>query len=300
MKTPRRRTVWLVAGAAIAAAGCGGERSREAALDPVARVGDRAVSEEEFERFLMRHGGLAPEEIDPTVRASLYENFLAELLFARAAGRRGLEPDAEAVAKESSALAALDAGLTEAQRREEAERTVLARAYVERVIAPEVSISEEDIDAKLPPLAKGSVQYVVIRHIFVESAEIADEAYRRIKGGEAFEAVARGLSEAPGTGQPLQRRLDELPEEAARILQGLPEGAVSRPVAIGDGHHLFQLDARTSDPDPGRARERAEVRRRLFRERLDRLSAQELQQLAAEEKVRVPRLTADSAEEDPR
>ncbi|NJN64928.1 MAG: peptidylprolyl isomerase, partial [Acidobacteria bacterium] len=266
----------------------------------VTRVGDREIGEPEFARFVQTtQRSRARGHRRGRARGAL-EELLAEVLLARAAERGGVSASHEAVETEFSSLRALAPDQDESVLRSEAERSALARAYVDQVIAAQVSVGDAEVDAALPPVPSAGAENVVFRHILVETEEQANEASRSLAAGESFDAVARRVSMAAGAGQPQQRRLDELPEEASRVLSSLPEGAVSKPIKIGDGYHLFQVDARNRDPDPGRARERAEVRHRLFREKLSQVRRARLDDLAREEGVRPPRLGMGEPEEAPR
>ncbi len=296
----RRLVVTALLPLAMLAGGCDRSAPPAEELTEVTRVGDRVVSDEEFERYLMHQVGLAPEELDEAVRAQIYEEFLAEILFSRAAQRVGLVPPAEVLRSEMARLNAIDPELPEPIRRAEAERTLLARAYEERVLASEITVTAEELEEALGKSGRKrrTRDTVVFRQIVVEDKEDGDAAYRRItRQGEAFDLVAREISMSGDGGAPQQRRLGDLPEAAADRLKRLPEGQTSRPVEIDGLFYLFQLDALNYDADPGRDRERAEIRYRLFREKLDALRATRLAELAAQEDIRVPR-TARLASED--
>ncbi|RMF70615.1 MAG: hypothetical protein D6738_15690, partial [Acidobacteria bacterium] len=222
----------------------------------------------------------------------LYEEFLAEVLFARAARRLGLHaPDAD-LAAELELLAGMSPDLPEETLRAEAERELLAREYERQVLWPEITVSDEEVTELLGRERRNTRRNVIVfRQIMVESKEAATEAWRRItRSREPFDEVARQIS-LSGAGADLQqRRLDTLPREAARVLERLPEGAVSRPVEIGGMWYLFEVTARNYDPDPGREREREAARHRLFQEKLETLRARRLAELARQENVRAPRV----------
>lgn len=286
---------------AFCVVGCDRSAPEGEPLEEVTVVGDRVVSDEEFNRYLLHQVGLLPEELDEVVRAQIYEEFLAEILFSRAAQRVGLVPAAEALRSEMARLNAIDPDLPEPVRRAEAQRTLLARAYEERVLAAEITVTPEEVDEALGKAGRKrrTRDTVVYRQIVVEDKAAGDAAYRRItRQGEAFDAVARELSMSGDGGVPQQRRLSDLPEDAAKALKRLPEGQTSRPVEIDKLFYLFQVDALNYDADPGRSQERAELRYRLFREKLDALRARRLAELAAQEDVRVPRTARLASEEE--
>ena len=289
----------LVLGAAIAAGAWATTGCRKAAEpapatrpDWIEKIGDRPVDPGEFDRFLEREVGMRPAEIDDTVRARLYEDFLAEILFARAALRLGLHAPEQELASEIELLASIAPDESPETVRREAERTVLAREYERQVLYREVRVGDDEVTQALGQERRRSRRNVIVfRQIMVDTKEAATEAHRRItRGREPFDEVARQISQSGVGGELQQRRLDALPREASRVLERLPEGAISRPVEIGGMWYLFEVTARNYDPDPGREREREAVRHRLFEEKLERVRAARLAELARQENIRAPRV----------
>ncbi len=256
------------------------------------QVGQRLVSDGEFQRYIQRELGLNQEELEPVVAEQLREQLYAEVLLARAAERLGVSVDSLQEADEVAALEALETGASEDELKIEARRALLARAYEETVLAGEVRISPEDVASRLGKAPRlGARSFMVFRQILVEEKTVADDAYRRIvRKHEPFSSVAAELTLGPDGGAVQQVPIANLPEAAARALGSLPEGGVSRPVLVGRYYYLFQLDARNRDPDPGRAREREMIEHKLFQERFDQLRIERLGKLAREEGVRAPDL----------
>ncbi len=295
----------IVAGACCLAAllvflpGCRREgEARPVERARVDRVGDRELTDAEFRRFVMMRG-LDPAKVDPAALDRLWEEFLAEILLARAAEREGLAPSAEELDRVMEFMADVAPGADGSDLAREARRRALARLYVQRVLLPRVKVSPEEVESALPA-RKGTRgrHYVVFRQIRVEDEKAAREAWRRVvRKKEPFDEVAREVSTAPDRGRLQQRDVDLLPPRVADVLARLPVGSISRPVAFDGAYYLFELEARNRDPDPGRARERREVEDRLFREKLDRLVQETVRRLAREEGIRPPRL-ADGDEEE--
>ncbi len=297
----------LALGAAIVAAawvtaGCRKAAEPDPASRPdwIERIGDRLVDPGEFDRFLEREIGMAPAEIDAAVRARLYEDFLAEILFARAAARLGLHAPEQELATEIELLASIAPDQPPETVRREAERTVLAREYERQVLYREIQVGDDEVVQVLGKERRLSRRNVIVfRQIMVDTKEAAREAHRRItRGREPFDEVARQISQSGVGGELQQRRLDSLPQEASRVLERLPEGAISKPVEIGGMWYLFEVTARNYDPDPGREREREVARHRLFQEKLERARAARLAELARQENVRAPRVGADAVDQE--
>ncbi len=291
------RNALLVAGLAavlaLALPSCGGREGSESGPDGSALT-VHSVSDPDFVRYLRRQVGLSPEELERAAIDQLLEEFYAELLFAKEAERLGLAVDPEALRREIALLESLEAGGTVADFEEEARRAVLARLYEAEVLLPDVSIEAKEVEEHLGK-RRGRVgrRYMVFRQILVEEKSAAEDVYRRVtRGREPFAAVATEISLGADQGALQQVLLDDLPRDAARSLERVPEGGVSRPVRVGDYYYVFQVDARNYDADPGRARERALVEHKLFQERLDTLRRERLVALAAQEGLALPPTTA--------
>jgi hypothetical protein len=305
MSTARATRVALVVGIALVAAianGCG-DRSAEAppadgAGAGAERIGDRPMGEGELERFLLREAGVFPDDLEAEVLASFRADLVAEILLARAASREGLDVDPAALDEETERLVTLAPDVDRDALSDEARRRLLARAYEMRIIAPRVAVPAAEIDRALETNgAARRVKHVVFRQLMVPTRSEAETARRRIvNDGEAFEAVAQDVSLEASAGKPQQRRLDELPEEAASMLTRLREGRISPPVALAGVYYVFKLETVTHDPDPGRERERQEVHHRLLQAAFERERHATLQALAAEEGVPADRLPQPPAE----
>lgn len=289
--------------ATVALAACGHEPppAPPAPSERVGQVGDRPLTEGEFQRYLLREVGVRLEDLDPGVADSLYEELYAQVLLARAAERAGFEAEPRALGEEIGRLAQLGISATPEELRREAQRRILAQRYLRQVLASEVTVSDEEVQARLGrPVKHRRRDYVVFRQIVVGDKAAADQVYRRaVRKGESFDELARGFSLAPDKGAIQQVPLENLPPEAADVLGRLREGKISRPVKVGDAYYLFQLDAKNRDPDPGRARERQKVLHELFDEKLEELRVKRLAELAAKEGVRPPVLSPLAKETAP-
>lgn len=268
----------------MAASSCGWFSSPWSESERVSKIGDRAVTEIQFDRFLKREVSVGREEIDEAALNQLYEDFLGELLFALEAEREGYAIDSDEIDAEQLALTQLHPELDETSVRDEARQRLLAKRYADGIEAM-VEVSSEEVERELGVGDKRRRRdHVVFRQILVDEEAKAKEAYRRIvRGGEPFDVVAEEMSIAPDRGRVQQRPLANMPPATADMLKKLREGGTSRPLQVDGSYYLFQLDARNWNPDPDRSRERAEVRRRLFREKLETAKRSRIQQLAESE-----------------
>jgi len=149
-------------------------------------------------------------------------------------------------------------GLSEADLNSNIERTVAIESYIEKEIRPKVSVTEDEIKAFYTgnPNYFKKPEQLHASHILIKVPENATEkekaegmdkiksAQMRLKNGEAFDAVAKNISECPsapkggdlgffGRGQMVQPF-----EEAAFKLK---KGETSDVVTTKFGYHLIHL-----------------------------------------------------------
>jgi peptidyl-prolyl cis-trans isomerase SurA len=133
-----------------------------------------------------------------------------------------------------------------------------------RKIEPFVNISEDEVTAVIERLnaAKGTQEFKV-SEIFLsatpetaaETRANADRIVQQLRGGASFLAYARQFSEASTAavgGDLGWVRSAQLPEALAGVVQSIPVGSVSDPIAIPGGFSIVQVaDTRqvlTADP----------------------------------------------------
>lgn len=280
--------------------GCGPGQNDESVEQTALRVGDEVVGPDSMRRFLLREVGLPPEEIAPEALPTYRRELTAQVLFARAAVEEGLTPDPQALAEEEQLVHELSPDTDPETLRAEARRTVLAHAYEREVIAAGVEVTDEEVEARLGTRPKEEGSSAVFRQIVVADEEAARNAFKRIaQKNESFEAVAREVSSGPERGALQQVPLAHLPDDVLRTLRRTREGTVSRPIELDDAWYLFELQALNRHPDPARRREREEVRRRLFREKLDAMRRGHLEELAARAGVTLPPAAEPGSSEEP-
>lgn len=168
----------------------------------------------------------------------------------------------------TSALAAQ--GFTMANYKQEMRRQLLRLRAVNQLVAPKVSVTDEDVRARYDQMARRTeqVQAVKLSHMLfklpehateqqiAEAKERAGKAIARVKGGEDFGKVAQAESDddtTKATGGELgwfQRGSMANPEWEP-IVFAMEKGDVRGPVTGPQGFHAFQVtEIKRSDLKP--------------------------------------------------
>ena len=219
---------------------------------------------------------LPPEELQ-RVREQVFRNLIDETLqiqaaaqqeitvedrevdqyFARFAGNFNQTPEAFAAYLRS--VGSSDRSLKRQIRGEIAWQRVQRRQ-----IEPFVTVGEDEVQQILDRLnaARGTAEYRVAEIFLSASPETEAEAranasriVQQIRAGASFAAYARQFSEASTAavgGDLGWVRAEQLPPELSRLVEQMPVGAISDPVAVPGGFSIVALaDARqilTADP----------------------------------------------------
>lgn len=280
---------------------------------PAIEVGALKVTNREYGQALdlevrrvLMGAGLTPEALPPEAIADLRSRAAGRvqerlvgalvLLHAAKAARVTVRPDSvEAAWREMtsgfSGAAAVDsalraAGTTRAKAREEIRNTLMVGEFLRRRLG-DVEVSETDARAffeenrertRSPETVRA--RHILIRHdTGVDALAVARGIKARLDGGEDFAALARELSQDPGSARrggdlgPFTRgRM--VPEFDAAAFR-LPVGAVSDPVRTQFGYHLIRVDEHRAaqSPDFEEVEEQVYelVRRQVTRDRVDAL-----------------------------
>jgi len=252
---PRRRhgpaACATMLAAALAPAGplaCRPEATAPAS-DAVARIGGEDLSYPDFAGYVERQLGERGSALGSDVLSGLFDRFLDERLLAALAAERGLVPDgapprrAVETLLETEADAAAGPTATEVAAHYEAHRDEFSRP-----------------------------ERVRLRQALFEDRPSAERARAEIAGGDAFADAARRHAREPG-GVPggLQAELarDELPTAFTDTIFRLRPGEVSAVIEAEYGFHIFQVVERLPAAEVPLAEARAEIARRLTRERAD-------------------------------
>lgn len=312
-RSPLAIALLAALGAILSACGGGASEPRGPGT-----LGDYSLDERALALYLRAEVGIDPAEVDPEALEQLRAELFEETVLAVAAEDARLVPTSAALGLERDRLvAALVATATPQEIDRAARRRVMAQLYEQTVLLPQVGLDPARFDrevAKAEAEAAAAAppsEIVVFRQIRADDPGAADRAFRRLTHGESFESVAEGLSQSPDRGRPLQRALADLPPPAADALRRLPEGGVSRPIALDGAYYVFQLDARSvpfpvepgsagpgdgpeapglegSPPDAVPAVDRREIAQRLRREALDELRERTVAELARRKGVTPP------------
>jgi foldase protein PrsA len=135
-------------------------------------------------------------------------------------------------------------GYDDAAFREDIEAQLLSEAIFEKITG-EVTVTDADV-AKY--YADNKAQYTVaesrdVRHILVKTKAEADDVLRRLEAGEDFAALAKKLSQDPGSKASggklsIQKGQTVAPFEKAAF--ALAVNALSEPVKTEFGYHVIQ------------------------------------------------------------
>jgi len=211
--------------------------------------------------------------VSPTaVREAALERLITERIQLQMAAQMGIRAEEAAVDQAEKTVAAQNQlsvaslrqnlekeGLSTAVfRRQLGDQVVLGRLR-EREVDARVKISEPDVDTALAAQEAANAQLtnqnINIAQLLIalpenpSAAQLAaaqakaQSALKRIRNGEAFEALVSELSEGDrrNGGQLGVRRADRYPDLFAAAIHDLSVGGVSEPVRSGAGLHILKL-----------------------------------------------------------
>ena len=216
--------------AALGAAGCApkGGSPAVARAETVAMAGDRPVTLDAFMAWVKTATSEDPKNVSPRVLSSLLDQYLDEVLLARAIEAAQPTVSGETPAERRRAFLARAAGLETLQ---DADLRKEYDAHPERY--------------KRPALVR-------VSQLLFRSKEDADAALRRLAGGASWNEVSRASSAAPnaasGGSLGLLGRSD-LPREFEKAVWSLASGKTSAVLATPHGFHVFRVDERLDARD---------------------------------------------------
>jgi parvulin-like peptidyl-prolyl isomerase len=267
-------TAAVLAGVLVAAAGCGGGGSSGAkSLPPsaVAVVGDKTISAAELKTVLdgvkrrdEARGATFPKEKTTayrTLRRKALQTLVQETRFEQKAVDLGVKPvtkqdvDAELAKVKQSLFGSkrtqykythelAKEGITEADLRADLYDKVLEDRLYAKVISG-ITITQQQIQDFYD---KNKTQYGhpatrVIRHILVDSKELADSIEEQLKNGASFAALARKYSKDVGsisTGGKVTISEGHTLKQFDEVAFKLKLNEVSKPVATSYGWHIIE------------------------------------------------------------
>ena len=275
---------------------------KRVSLDRVVAVVDNAIIlQSELDARLVPVMAEAQQIADPAERkrrvaklaSQVLDEMVNEELIVQAAEQAKIEVDSAEVqaaldeiksnnklddAALQQALAAQ--GYTLQAYRADLRRQLMRLRAVNQLVAPKVTVTEEDVRARYDQLQRRSeaVSAVRLRHILIklpdhpteqqlnDAKEAAAKAIARVKGGEDFGEVAKQVSQDPSTapsgGELGWFERGSINPDWEPIVFSMQKGDVRGPVVGGDGLHVFNAeDVKSSQLKPY-----AEMKEQLLRE----------------------------------
>ena len=200
----------------------------EARSDTIAMAGERPVTLDEFMAWTKKAMSGDPKDVSPRVLSSLLDQYLDEVLLARAV--EGAQPPVE--------------GTTPAEKR---------RAFLTREAGLEAlqdADFRKEYDAHQERYRRSAL--VRVSQLLFRTKEAADAAVRRLEQGASWADVSKASSvaanAASGGSLGLLARTD-LPREFEVAVWSLPEGRTSPVIATPHGFHVFRVDERMDARD---------------------------------------------------
>ncbi len=189
----------------------------------VALVGERPVEYHDFAAYVKSAAGAEPKDVSARVASSLLDQYLEELLLARAVEDARPAPE----------------GRSPDERR----KSFLARrAALEPLGEPELSRAYQAHPERFRQPAS-----VRLSQLLFPARPEAEEAVRSLAKGASWLDVSRRSSSAPNAkdGGPLGLlSLDDLPHDFARAVAGTRTGATTGVLAAPHGFHVFRVEER--------------------------------------------------------
>lgn len=253
-----------------------GSANRQPLERIVAVVNDHVILASELEeksnlfRQRMERAGERPPPPE-TLRERMLEQLILEQIQIQHARRRGIEIDDQDVndalrnmaSERGTDLPGLreqmtEAGLSFEQLREEARTQLLLTRLRQRVIASQVTISEQDVDDFLSRSGRERERDVAydLRHLLLgvpedastreadEARERAERLVRELRDGADFGDTAAQVSDGPEAlsgGDLGWRQPAELPSLFVEALQSMAPGDISEPLRSANGFHVLKL-----------------------------------------------------------
>ncbi len=226
------RVAFALAAAALAAAawGCAQKVGPPAAARPetIAMAGDQPVTLTSFMAWVKTATSEDPKNVSPRVLSSLLDQYLDEVLLARAV--EAAEPKVP--------------GASPKERR---------RAFLTRAAGLE-ALQDADLrkeyDAHPERYSKPAL--VRVSQLLFRAREDADAAVKRLAEGAKWADVSRASSVAPNAASGGSLGLlgsADLPHEFEKAVWSLPAGKTSAVLATPHGFHVFRVDERLEARD---------------------------------------------------
>ena len=246
---------------AVAVSACGTAGADKTAgsgpgTEPVAHVGQRAVTRQDFDAFLASTLG-GPDEVAAAgaeLKSRLLDQYLDDELLVSAALDKGVTVSADEV---KGFEPKLDGAGEESIR-----RILLTRKFKQTVILEGVTVSDDEVKAWFEQHLNEYHQpaRVVLRQVLVDNAADARKIRAELQAHpDKFEEIAETRSMAPDGGKPYSLDEELLPETLRNAVDRLHEGELSEVVQDPQGQFLLKLEQR----QPEKALTLDEARQRI-------------------------------------
>jgi foldase protein PrsA len=273
------RNILAASALVLILAACGGDEKKspeDVPPDAIALVGDEAIPKSELEELMeqAKRGYKAQKRPFPKPGTPEYENLRSQAIaylvqrsqYEQEADEMGIEVTDEEVDKKLREVINEVAngsrnkfvsqlkqqGLTEEQVKDNLRMQILQREVYDEV-TKDVKVSEKDVEKFYDENKAQFTQPAtrVVRHILIackkageceRDKESADQVYEQVTGGAGFAAVARRVSEDPGTkkvGGRYQAVKGQSAPEFDKAAFALEKGEISRPVKTQFGWHVI-------------------------------------------------------------
>jgi peptidyl-prolyl cis-trans isomerase SurA len=188
-------------------------------------------------------------------------------------------------------------GFTMANYKADLRRQLLRLRAVNQLVAPKVSVTDEDVRARYDQMQRrsDSVSSVHLSHILIklppnpteqqvtEAKERAAKAIARVKGGEEFAAVAKDMSDDTGTkdtaGELGWFQRGSINAEWEPVVFSMDKGDVRGPVTGPQGLEVFQVTEVKKSEIKAYADMKEQIMRELKRRELDKATQTWLEDL---------------------
>jgi len=254
--------------AVLAACGGGGSGSGDVPSGAVAQVGDREITQEQFDALLAQakrsyttQKRKFPDPGTPeyqTLKNQAVQYLVQRVEFAQEAEKEGIDVSDKDVDKRLAEIKKQyfgnsetkykkqlkQSGLTDEQVREDVRANLISDQLFKKITVV-VKVSDADVKKYYD---EHEQQYGVpeqrdIAHILVKKKALADSLYARVKAGEDFSKLAKQYSQDPGSkaqGGKLTISKGQTVGPFDQTAFLLKTGAYSRPVKTEFGYHIIK------------------------------------------------------------
>jgi parvulin-like peptidyl-prolyl isomerase len=237
--TLRKFAILLVLALTILACRKTPESASESKADAIATIGNRAVSIDDFKRYLELNAGTALEQIAPEASSALLDQFIEETLLAEYSAKTLGDVPASEIAAEVGR----SPGSTASEKRDVLRRQKLMIHLQSKLTDP----SAQEIEA-IYNQSRDDFQLderVRVRQILLRDEASVDAIFDRLRRGEKFEDLSMEFSAAANAKQGgdigyISR--GQLPRTFEDVIFALRPGEVSRVIKTESSWHIFKVD----------------------------------------------------------